>query len=255
MRASDFSGEVFKGLLTSRIGFAVFDRKFRYRLVNEALAAMHRVPAEAHSGESIRSITGKAAGKIEPALDAVFATGEALPNFELIDNVPTRPEGVHWTGTHFPIRDERGKIKEVGAFVVEAGSGVQNRTAISANKTLLEKLLLDASRTQELASRLLLLNGCGLIRADSERIVAGVSQAVGQSECPSGNGAAVILSPREREIVHLLSDGMSNKEISAALEISVKTVECHRSRIFVKLKLHSIATLVRYAIRHHIVDP
>jgi DNA-binding CsgD family transcriptional regulator len=249
-----YSREVFAGLLTSNIGFAVFDRRFRYRLVNEALAAMHRVPAEAHSGESLRSITGIAAGKIEPALDAVFATGKALPNFELIDNVPTRPEGVHWTGTHFPIRDGRGKINEVGVFVVEIGSGVQDRTALSANKTLLQKLVLDTSRTQELASRLLLLNGCSLIRADSERITKGVTETLGRFESQPENGLSITLSHREQEVVCFLANGMTNKGISGRLNISVKTVECYRSRVFLKLKLDSLASLVRYAIRNHIVE-
>jgi len=253
MRASDLSGEVFKGILTSRIGFAVFDRNFRYRLVNEALAAMHRVPAEAHSGESLRSITGKAAAKIEPALDAVFATGKALPNFELIDNVPTRPEGVHWAGTHFPIRDERGKVNEVGVFVTEVGSEVRNGTVVTVNPQLLEKLVLNTSRTEEFVSRLMLLNGCSLIRAESER-TSPAESPVNQSDCQSGNGSSVTLSQREREIVCSLANGLSNKEISAALRISVKTVECHRSRIFMKLKLHSLVSLVRYAIRCHIVD-
>src|SRR5580704_9053871 len=129
MEEVNFARQVFGSLLTSNIGFAVFDRRFRYRLVNDALAAMHRVPAEDHAGESLRSITGSAAGKIEPALNAVFATGKVFPNFELIDNVPRRPEGVHWSGTHFPIRDGRGKINEVGVFVVEARSEIQNSVA------------------------------------------------------------------------------------------------------------------------------
>jgi DNA-binding CsgD family transcriptional regulator len=250
-----YSRDVFEGLLTSNIGFAVFDRRFRYRLVNDALAAMHRVPAEDHAGESLRSITGGAAGKIEPALNAVFATGKVLPNFELIDNVPRRPEGVHWTGTHFPMRDGRGKIKEVGVFVVEVGSEVQNRAdTMGKNKALLQKLVLDTSRTQELASRLLLLNGCGLIRADSERITNGVTEAIGRFESQPENNSSVTLSHREQEIVSFLANGISNKEISGFLNISVKTVECYRSRVFLKLKLDSLASLIRYAIRTHIVE-
>jgi DNA-binding CsgD family transcriptional regulator len=255
MRKTNLSRQVFGSLLTSNIGFAVFDRRFRYRLVNDALAAMHRVPAEDHAGESLRSITGSAAGKIEPALKAVFATGKVLSNFELIDNVPRRPEGVHWTGTHFPIRDGRGEINEVGVFVVEVRSEIQNSVATMVeNKALLQKLVLDASRAQELASRLLLLNGCSLIRTDSERIMNGVRETLGRFESQPENGSAVTLSPREREIVCCLANGVSNKEISAALGISVKTVEYHRSKVFLKLKLQSLASLVRYAIRNHIVE-
>jgi DNA-binding CsgD family transcriptional regulator len=254
MQRVNFSRQVFGGLLTSNIGFAVLDRRFRYRLVNEALAAMHRIPVEAHLGETLRSMTGNAAMQIEPALDSVFNTGEVASSAELIGRVPRRSEGVHWTGTHFPIRDGRGKIKEVGVIVVEVGSGVQNRTAISANKTLLRKLVRDTSRTQELASRLLLLSGCSLIRADSERIMNDVRETLERFESHPENGSLVTLSQREREIVCSLANGVSNKEISAALGISVKTVEYHRSRVFLKLKLQSLASLVRYAIRNHIVE-
>ena len=61
-------------------------------------------------------------------------------------------------------------------------------------------------------------------------------------------------SPRERQVICFLADGKSNKEIGFILDISTRTVECYRARIMVKLDLHSTAALVRYAIRHHIVE-
>ncbi len=63
------------------------------------------------------------------------------------------------------------------------------------------------------------------------------------------------LTPREREIVQLLAEGKSNKEVAVALAISVKTVEAHRANIMRKLNLHSISELVHYAIRNKIVEP
>ena len=63
------------------------------------------------------------------------------------------------------------------------------------------------------------------------------------------------LSLREREIVQLVSEGKSNKEISIALGITVKTVETHRAHIMAKLDLHSVPDLVRYALRNHIIEP
>jgi len=63
------------------------------------------------------------------------------------------------------------------------------------------------------------------------------------------------LTPRERQVLQLLAEGKSNKEISGALGISVKTAEAHRSNIMRKLDLHSISDLVRYAIRNKIVNP
>jgi len=63
------------------------------------------------------------------------------------------------------------------------------------------------------------------------------------------------LSPREREIVQLLAEGQSNKDVARILELSVKTVETHRGNIMNKLGLDSLAELVRYAIRNKIVGP
>ena len=62
------------------------------------------------------------------------------------------------------------------------------------------------------------------------------------------------LSAREREIVQLLSEGSSNKEVADALGISVRTAETHRASILRKLGLDSIASLVRYAIRNKIIE-
>jgi DNA-binding NarL/FixJ family response regulator len=69
------------------------------------------------------------------------------------------------------------------------------------------------------------------------------------------SSSSSLLSPREREIVQLLAEGKTNKEVSATLNISVKTAETHRHHIMQKLELRSIADLVHYAIRNHIVTP
>lgn len=63
------------------------------------------------------------------------------------------------------------------------------------------------------------------------------------------------LTNREREIVQLIAEGKSNKEVAAALGVSVKTAESHRANIMKKLSLDSIAALVRYAILNNIVAP
>jgi DNA-binding NarL/FixJ family response regulator len=65
---------------------------------------------------------------------------------------------------------------------------------------------------------------------------------------------AVALSSRERQIVQLLAEGNNNKEVARILQLSVKTVETHRSNIMRKMEFGSLADLVRYAIRNKIVD-
>ena len=62
------------------------------------------------------------------------------------------------------------------------------------------------------------------------------------------------LTAREREIVQLLADGKSSKEVASTLKISVKTAETHRANIMRKLELHSVSELVRYAIRNQIIE-
>ena len=63
------------------------------------------------------------------------------------------------------------------------------------------------------------------------------------------------LTSRELEVIHLLADGKSNKEVAVALGISTKTAEAHRINIMRKLNLHSIAEVVRYAIRNQLLAP
>jgi DNA-binding NarL/FixJ family response regulator len=61
------------------------------------------------------------------------------------------------------------------------------------------------------------------------------------------------LTPREREVLQFLASGQRCKDVAAVLNISVKTVETHRSNMMFKLNLHSIAQLVLYAVRHEII--
>jgi DNA-binding NarL/FixJ family response regulator len=62
------------------------------------------------------------------------------------------------------------------------------------------------------------------------------------------------LTSREREIVQLLAEGNSNKAIASRLDLSVKTVETHRASIMRKLELNSLADVVRFAVRNHIIQ-
>ena len=71
---------------------------------------------------------------------------------------------------------------------------------------------------------------------------------------PNNSGTIPTLSVREREIVQLLAEGSSNKEIARKLEISVKTAETHRSNIMRKMQFDSLSDLVRYAVRNKIID-
>jgi DNA-binding NarL/FixJ family response regulator len=63
-----------------------------------------------------------------------------------------------------------------------------------------------------------------------------------------------LLTSREREVIQLLAEGKTSKEVAVALSLSVKTAETHRTNLMRKLDLHSVADLTRYAVRNGIVQ-
>lgn len=83
----------------------------------------------------------------------------------------------------------------------------------------------------------------------AERVLDGFLKSAADGSAPD------ILTPREREIVQLLAEACSNKEVATKLGISVKTVETHRASIMRKLGISSIVDLVHYAIRNNLVSP
>ena len=113
-----------------------------------------------------------------------------------------------------------------------------------------------------------------VVKADSERDLIAAVEALSYHKSfftsrttdvvlgrvPSGGRAGDLqglvksrLTPREREIVQLLADGKSSREVAESLTISVKTADTHRANIMRKLDLHSVTELVRYAVRNQIV--
>lgn len=64
-----------------------------------------------------------------------------------------------------------------------------------------------------------------------------------------GSSGFSVLTPREREVLQLLAEGRSTKEIAGLLHVSVKTVDTHRKQIMDKLDVHNMAELIKYAIR------
>lgn len=82
--------------------------------------------------------------------------------------------------------------------------------------------------------------------------VSAAADSADSSELPKSSRSR--LTPREREILQLLAEGKSNKEIASFLGISVNTAEAHRANIMLKLGFHSITELVVYAVRNKIIQ-
>lgn len=64
-----------------------------------------------------------------------------------------------------------------------------------------------------------------------------------------------MLSPREHEVLRLLADCKTNKEIAGEMNISVRTADTYRARVMMKLELRSIGHLIRFAVRNNIIEP
>jgi DNA-binding NarL/FixJ family response regulator len=83
----------------------------------------------------------------------------------------------------------------------------------------------------------------------SRQVVDSYMQRVGQVDDP-----LAVLTGRQREILQLIAEGSSTKDIARKLNLSVKTVETHRAQLMERLDIHEVAGLVRFAIRHGLVN-
>jgi DNA-binding NarL/FixJ family response regulator len=112
-------------------------------------------------------------------------------------------------------------------------------------------LLKDADAAElELALRAIVRGEVYLSPAVSKQVVADYIRRTG-GEPSSLEG----LTPRQREVLQLIAEGHTTKEIAQRLDVSVKTVDTHRTQLMERLDIHDVAGLVRYAIRMGLVDP
>ena len=94
-----------------------------------------------------------------------------------------------------------------------------------------------------------------LCPAVSEVVVKGFVSASGNGHRRPRRGGDGRLTPREEEVLKLLAEGLHKSQIADKLCISVRTVEAHRAHVQEKLGAKTLAELVRFAVRHHLVEP
>lgn len=107
----------------------------------------------------------------------------------------------------------------------------------------------DAARDLVLAVRLVAQGRPFFTPSVAKMVLRGYLESPGRT-----GGESTSLTPREREVVQLLAEGRSNKEVANVLGISVKTAETHRAHIMRALDLASICDLVHYAVRQNIIE-
>ena len=261
------------------MGVALLDGQFRFRAINGALAAMNGLPVSSHIGKKLRYVLGSSAPTVESLVRQVLETGEPIFNRDLTAKLPTREEVGYWVETYLPIRDLENRVTQVAAFVVEL-TGFKNLEA-SLNRIIGNLLHVSAGLKTELqffatsghssdGSTGLLPRAIELIDdcIASARSVSGLSHRYISADVPGmragvnkadtsikidGQDWRRMLSGREHEVLKLLADCKSNKDIANEMNISVRTAETYRARVMMKLELPSIGHLVRFAVRNNII--
>ena len=195
---------------------------------------------------------------------------EAQPGFEVVGEAGNGREAVE-------------QVRKVKPDVVVLDVTMPELNGLEATRQILqaapqtEVLILTMHESEQVAREVLAAGARGyLLKSDAARdlvsavdalrqhrpfFTSRVSQMVlegylhgptlGETPAPKRD----LLTPREREIVQLLAEGRSNKEVATALGISPKTIETHRANIMRKLNLHSVSDLVRFAVRNRMVEP
>ena len=241
----------------------------------------------------MREVIGSVASTVELMLRSVLFTGQSILDVEIRGNLPTRNSDGYWIQHYFPIRYANGEVEQVGVVVVEitglrrlgnyilALMGDTPRTreknvtrlgmpcgpekksvelwsgSIESVENLVREGLKNSHKLQPPAQTPKMSD---VITRQRVRIPYAPSSTTNEphrhnhGSTPIGSNSANPLSPREIEIVRLLAKGNGNKEISAALNISVKTAESYRAKIMLKLQIHSLSGLVLYAVRCGLVQ-
>jgi DNA-binding NarL/FixJ family response regulator len=99
-----------------------------------------------------------------------------------------------------------------------------------------------------------LLQAIKEVQGGSVYVSPGMSRALVDAVRNNTEMRSDLLTGREREVLQLVAEGKTSKEIASVLDVSVKTAETHRANIMNKLDIHETAGLVRYAIRHGMVE-
>ena len=101
------------------VGFAFVSPQFRYIRINDSLAAMNGVPAEAHIGRTIEEVVPQIWPVVEPLLRRILDTGEPVTNLELEGETPAHPgEKRYWLANYYPVR-LHGELLGIGTLTVE----------------------------------------------------------------------------------------------------------------------------------------
>ncbi len=252
---------------------------------------MSGVPLSLHAGRTMRQILGDGIRHVEAEIQRSWITGKPLSNVEFAIVLTKERKKIDWSASFYPIKDAGGKVRLLAGIFCDVTwkKKLRQRLCRLTNKVREHALSENSSDLCEQTAYLLrqaikvlddsMVLECQLWEARFETALMRAAPFPGgpehgpsffhagftplelkealptrpesqqESEEPAGNP-----SPRERQVVELLADGKSNKQIAAVLELSTRTVEGYRARLMAKLNVHSVGELVRYAVRNSLIQ-
>jgi formate hydrogenlyase transcriptional activator len=132
----------------SGVGLCVLDTELRYVAINNTMAQMNGVPAQAHLGKTIRDVLGDFSELVEPQFAGVISTGQAVLNREISAVLPTRTEPGHWIEHYVPIKDSTGRVAQIGVIAVEV---TEQKNLEESFRSVSEKLKAEKKRSHVVA--------------------------------------------------------------------------------------------------------
>jgi DNA-binding NarL/FixJ family response regulator len=253
---------------------AVLDSRLRYRGINHALARMNGVPVAAHIGRRPFDVFGNAATKVESVIDQVVGSGKPI-SLDATLQLPQRPGVGRWLESFSPVRNTKGDVTRVVVVVLEVtrrqnleqslqhlvGSLLNTRRMMKDELQLTRIIDGQNEQSELLTQSIELATQCiKQVQVLCQSPYSESTVELHQIEAPdvkvcAPNGVhARPLAPQERRVLQLIADGKNNKEVGVLLGISMRTVECYRARLMQKVKIHSLAQLVRFAVRNKIIE-
>jgi len=189
----------------------------------------------------------------------------AVPDFEVVAEAAEGNEAIR-------LAEELMPDVAVVDLAMPGVTGLQILERLQDTHPEIRTLMLSMHSSEEHVIRALRMGARGYVLKNSapEELESGIRAVLaGETWLPSQvskqvlesylariqtNDPPHLLTGRQREVLKMIADGASTRDIGAALNISVKTVEAHRAQIMEKIDVHDVAGLIRYAIRHGISE-